>query len=81
MERVESRRRNWKGKLVSEILVGFLVVASVFVVGEARVEQEMSSYNETKEVIVSDDLMKKVFNFLWQEGRLGYTHVWPVSEF
>ncbi|XP_044484999.1 sulfite exporter TauE/SafE family protein 3-like isoform X2 [Mangifera indica] len=81
MERVESRRRNWKGQLVSEILVGFLVVASVFVVGEARVEQEMSSYNETKEVIVSDDLMKKVFKFLWQEGRLGYTHVWPDMKF
>ncbi|KAJ0076450.1 hypothetical protein Patl1_34281 [Pistacia atlantica] len=78
MAGVESRWRSWKGKLVSEILVGFLVVASVFVVVEARMEQEVSSYNESKKVVVeSDDLMKKVPNFLWQEGKLGYTHVWP----
>lgn len=80
MAGVESRWRNWKGKLLSEILVGFLVVASVFVVVEARMEQEVSSYNESKEVVESDGLMKKVLNFLWQEGKLGYTHVWPVSE-
>ncbi|KAJ0006741.1 hypothetical protein Pint_29773 [Pistacia integerrima] len=82
MAGVESRWRSWKGKLVSEILVGFLVVASVFVVVEARMEQEVSSYNESKKVVVeSDDLMKKVSNFLWQEGKLGYTHVWPEMKF
>ncbi|KAJ0075557.1 hypothetical protein Patl1_34282 [Pistacia atlantica] len=82
MAGLESRWRNWKGKLVSEILVGFLVVASVFVVVEARMEQEVSSYNESKKVVVeSDDLMKKVSNFLWQKGKLGYTHVWPEMKF
>ncbi|KAJ0006745.1 hypothetical protein Pint_29777 [Pistacia integerrima] len=82
MAGVESRWRSWKGKLVSEILVGFLVVASVFFVVEARMEQEVSSYNESKKVVVeSDDLMKKALNFLWQEGKLGYTHVWPEMKF
>lgn len=81
MAGVESRWTNWKGKLVSENFFCFLVVASVFVVVEARKEQQVSSYNEGKEVVEYDDLMKKVLNFFWQEGKLGYTHVWPVSEF
>lgn len=69
----------WVLRLMTTVLVGFLVVASLFEVAEPRLEQDVSSYNDSEEVVDSDYL-KKVMIFLWQNGQLGYEHVWPVSQ-
>lgn len=61
--------RGWKCFAV--IVVGFIVVAALFVSADEDVKTEASS-------VGTKSLYDTVRNFLWQEGRLGYTHVWPV---
>lgn len=62
---------------VSFVLVGsFLLFASA---EEQIVKQIASTEIEVEEVEIN--FLTKAVNFLWQKGRLGYTHVWPEMEF
>jgi len=55
-------------RLIRMVVIGLLLIAPVFVSAKESLEQEASNYNV------------KVLNIsLWQPGRLGYQHVWPVS--
>lgn len=69
-----NRLRGWK--CFSVIVVGFLVVAALFVSAEddgARREGPRTKADH------SQSLLASIKNFLWQKGRVGYTHVWPVK--
>ncbi|KAH7565225.1 hypothetical protein JRO89_XS09G0168100 [Xanthoceras sorbifolium] len=70
----------WGLGLMRTVLVGFLLVGSLFLVAEPRLEQEMLSYSESEEV-VEPGYLNKVLSFLWENGRLGYEHVWPEFKF
>ena len=67
----------WRSRLIEMVLIGFLLIAPVLVSAKGSVELE-DSRNNVKEEVETGFVMK-VLNFLWQQGRLGYTHVWPVS--
>lgn len=70
----------WSGlslRSAGAICIFFLGVASMIVVAEARLKQEVLRDNENEEV--ETGCFTRSFNFLWQKGQLGYTHVWPVS--
>lgn len=71
-------RSEWRGSRLIEIFAISFLMASLFVSTKGSLEQEASSYSE-KEEVESDYYVMKVLNFFWQPGRLGYTHVWPVS--
>ncbi|KAG2722923.1 hypothetical protein I3843_02G127100 [Carya illinoinensis] len=73
-------RSEWRGSRLIEIFAISFLMASLFVSTKGSLEQEASSYSE-KEEVESDYYIMKVLNFLWQPGRLGYTHVWPEMEF
>lgn len=61
------------------IVVSFLVIASVIVSAERSLKQETSGYRQTAEDMVETKYLVRVTNFLWQGGRQGHDHVWPVS--
>ncbi|KAL4626136.1 hypothetical protein ACB092_05G074200 [Castanea dentata] len=69
----------WRSRLIEMVLIGFLLIAPVLVSAKGSVELEDSSKNVKEEV--ETGYVMKVLNFLWQQGRLGYTHVWPEMEF
>lgn len=68
----------WGSRLIEIILIGFLLMAPLLVSAKESVEQEASSY-KVKEEVEYSDYVTEVMSFLWQPGRLGYEHVWPVS--
>jgi len=59
----------------SLLLVGSLLL---FVSAEEEI-QEKIAISEVPMEEVELSLLRKAINFLWQKGRMGYTHVWPVS--
>ncbi|KAK7839124.1 sulfite exporter TauE/SafE family protein 3 [Quercus suber] len=69
----------WRSRLIEMVLIGFLLIAPVLVSAKGSVGLEDSSNNVKEEV--ETGYVMKVLNFLWQQGRLGYTHVWPEMEF
>ncbi|KAG8656392.1 hypothetical protein MANES_04G128800v8 [Manihot esculenta] len=72
----------WSGlslRSAGAICIFFLGVASMIVVAEARLKQEVLRDNENEEV--ETGCFTRSFNFLWQKGQLGYTHVWPEMKF
>ena len=72
----------WRSlKSVRRSLICFIgvVVASMIVIADARQRQEGSRDKNESEDVESAGFLMDVVNFLWQKGRLGYTHVWPVS--
>lgn len=59
------------------VVIGFLLAASVVASAQETLEQDASSYSGNDKF--QPDYFDRVLNFLWQPGRLGYEHVWPVS--
>ncbi|XP_037493457.1 sulfite exporter TauE/SafE family protein 3-like [Jatropha curcas] len=75
-------RLQWWGlnfRSLGAVFICFLGVASIIVVAETRLNREGLVANESEEV--ESGFMLRVINFLWQEGQLGYTHVWPDMKF
>lgn len=68
----------WGCRCFAMIVIISLVGASVFVSAreDGRKEGPSSRNGESKL-----DLLKAVFNYLWQKGKVGYTRVWPEMEF
>lgn len=48
----------WHLKLMGAILIAFLVVAQMPLMAEASLIEEVSSYNQTQEVVTSDFLVQ-----------------------
>ncbi|KAK4839338.1 hypothetical protein QYF36_021133 [Acer negundo] len=65
------------------LVVGFIVVACLFLVAEARLEQEMLSLSESsnEEVVVESGYLNKLWSLMWENGKVGYEHVWPEIKF
>ncbi|GLT54187.1 hypothetical protein SLA2020_274070 [Shorea laevis] len=61
----------WDSRLIQMVVIGLLLVASLFVSAKESFEEEASNFNV------------KVLNSTssWQPGRLGYQHLWPDMEF
>lgn len=70
-----SSLRGWKCFAV--IMVGLLVIAASFVSAENAAERA-TPRTKTDD---SHSLLASMRKFLWQKGRVGYTHVWPVKTF
>lgn len=68
-----SRLRGWKCFAV--IVVGFLVVAALFVSAEDGAGRDAPRAKNDD----AHSLLTTIRVFLWQKGRVGYTHVWPVK--
>ena len=60
--------------LTGIILIGFLVVDSVFDTAELSLRNEDSGYNETQE----NNYVRKALKFLEQNSKTHYEHEWPV---
>lgn len=71
-------RLKWRGSGLIEIVAISFLMGSVFVSAKGSLQKADSSYN-VKDEEAESDYLTKVLNFLWQPGRLGYEHVWPVS--
>ncbi|WCJ40769.1 Sulfite exporter TauE/SafE family protein [Euphorbia peplus] len=76
----------WQWKVLSTnlrssraIFIWVLGVASMVIIAEARLKQEVLVENYENEEAQSGFV--RLLNFLWQKGRLGYTHVWPELTF
>lgn len=64
------------------VLLSFLLVGSLLLFVSAKEEilkQVATTEIEVEEVELS--FLRQAINFLWQKGRVGYTHVWPEMEF
>lgn len=61
----------------SLFLVGSLLL---FVSAEEEIEEKIA-ISEVPMEEVELSLLRKAINFLWQKGRVGYTHVWPEMKF
>lgn len=61
----------------SLFLVGSLLL---FVSAEEEIEEKIA-ISEVPMEEVELSLLRKAINFLWQKGRVGYTHVWPEIKF
>ncbi|TXG69051.1 hypothetical protein EZV62_003986 [Acer yangbiense] len=75
-------KRWWVGlglMMRRRVLVGFIVVACLFLVAEPRLEQEMSSLSESsnEEIVVESGYLNKLWSLMWENGKVGYEHVWP----
>lgn len=73
----------WKGltlnfRSLRPILIFSIGVALMVVIAEARLKQEALVEKQSQESELELGFVR-FLNFLWQKGRLGYTHVWPVS--
>ncbi|OWM78165.1 hypothetical protein CDL15_Pgr014984 [Punica granatum] len=75
MAGVGGRLRGWKCFAV--IVVGFLVIAALFVSAEEGTDRDAPRAKTDD----SQSLLTSIRNFLWQKGRVGYTHVWPAMKF
>ncbi|XP_065866992.1 sulfite exporter TauE/SafE family protein 3-like [Euphorbia lathyris] len=76
---------HWKGFSMSlrssrAILICFVAVASMVMIAEARLKQQQVIV-ENYESEEAESGFIRLLNFLWQKGRLGYTHVWPELTF
>ena len=63
-----------------------VLLFSLFLVGSllllVSAEEEVGEKTAISEVPMEEvelSLLRKAINFLWQKGRVGYAHVWPVS--
>ncbi|KAK1584528.1 hypothetical protein Q3G72_033749 [Acer saccharum] len=65
------------------VLVGFIVVACLFLVAEPRLEQEKLSLSESsnEEIVVESGYLNKLWSLMWENGKVGYEHVWPEMKF
>ncbi|XP_030525570.1 sulfite exporter TauE/SafE family protein 3-like [Rhodamnia argentea] len=68
----------WGCRCFATIVIISLVGASLFVSAreDGRKEGPSSRNGESKL-----ELLKALFNYLWQKGKVGYTRVWPEMEF
>lgn len=62
--------RSWGLRWAAIVVTGVLILASIAASAHETLQQDDSA---------TQHYMSRMLNFLWQKGRLGYEHVWPVS--